>query len=187
MAFVQSGVHLYFDLDRVFRRMSPDTRRADLRLRPLRLSKTSLLAAAPARLRRMVTRSVIVAAVNPLLYILFLRNSAWNWMLWLARIFWELPAMVDRPFMLPYDFSLLARSLVSIFFLDLLWESSNVTFGAFLAQEPLNKGNTLTDASQDPDGTLLNGLRAKNGRVKVCNLRLVYLNFARISLTGFFT
>ena len=168
MAIVQTFAHLRFDLDRVFRRMSPATRPADQRLRPRPLSIAQLQAFAPGLLRRVIIRSVMVSGVGPLVYMLLLRGWAWNGMLSVARIFWDLPAMVEMSFMPPYHISLLMRSLAATFFLQLLWESSNATFGAFIAQAPLKRGQPLTDASPDPNGTLLNGLRAKKGVIKVC-------------------
>lgn len=126
-----------------------------------------LQASAPFLVQRALLRSVITSVVGPFVYTLFLRNTAWNIMLSLARIFWDLPAVVEMSFMPPYHISLLTRSFVASFFLILLWESSNMIFGAFLSQEPLKKGMPLTDASQDPNGTLLNGLRANKGVVKV--------------------
>lgn len=167
LAFVQTFVHLYDDYDRVFRPVSPETRVADRRPRVVGSPLAQLQASALLLLQRVLFRSVIINVAGPLVYTLFLRNTAWNWMLSLARIFWDMPAVAEMSFMPPYHISLLTRASVSSFFLILLWESSNVIFGAFLAQEPLKKGMPLTNASHDPNGTLLHGLRANKGVVKV--------------------
>ena len=136
-----------------------------------------LQASALFLLRQALFRSVIMSVVGPFVYTLFLRSTAWNWMLSLARLFWDMPAVVEMSFMPPYHISLLTRAFVASFFLIVLWESSNAIFGAFLAQEPLKKGIPLTDASQDPNRTLLNGLRANKGVVKVSSYFLFPFRF----------
>lgn len=167
LAFVQTFIHLYYDSDRVYRPTSPEMRAADRRPRAVGSPWVQLQASALFLFRQAVFRSVIISVVGPFVYTLFLRRTAWNWMLSLARLFWDMPAVVEMSFMPPYHISLLTRSWGASFFLILLWESSNVIFGAFLAQEPLKKGVPLTDTSPDPNRTLLNGLRAHKGVVKV--------------------
>lgn len=167
LALLQTFVHLYYDYDRVFRPMSQETGAADQRPRVVGRPMAQLQASAPFLLQRVVFRSVIMNMVAPFAYTLFLRGTAWNWMLSFARIFWEMPAAAELSFIPPYHISLLARSLVSSFFLILLWESSNTIFGAFIAQEPLKRGMPLTNESNDPNGTLLNGLKSKKEVVKV--------------------
>ncbi len=167
LALVQTFVHLYYDYDRVFRLMSLEPGPADQRPRVVGRPSVQLRANASRLLQRVVLRSVIISAAGPLVYTIVLRRMAWNWMLAIARMFWDLPAVAAMSFLPPYHISLLARSFVSTFLLLLLWESSNAIFGAFLAQEPLKKGLPLTHESNDPDGTLLNGLRANKDVVQV--------------------
>lgn len=167
LALAQTFIHLYYDYDRVFRPTGPETRAADRRPRVVGKPMAQLQASAPFLLRRILFRSVVISVVGPFVYTVFLRGTAWSWMLSLARIFWSMPAVAEMPFMPPYHISLLARSWVASLFLIGLWESSNAIFGAFLAQEPLKKGLPLTDASQDPNGTLVNGLQANKDVVKV--------------------
>ena len=167
LAFVQTFIHLYYDYDRVYRPPSPETRAADQRPRVAGSPLAQLQASSLFLLRQAFFRSIIMSVVGPFVYTLLLRSIVWNWMLSLARLFWDMPAVVEMSFMPPYHISLLARSFVASFFLILLWESSNVVFSAFIAQEPLKKGMPLTDASQDPNRTLLNGLRANKEVVKV--------------------
>lgn len=177
LAFVQTGLHLYYDYDRVFRPLSPETRAADQRPRVVGSPMAQVQASALFLLRQAFFRSVVISVVGPFVYTLFLRSTTWSWVLSLARLFWDMPAVVEMSFMPPYHISLLSRSFVSSFFLILLWESSNAIFSAFIAQEPLKKGVPLTDASQDPNRTLLNGLRASKGVVKVGRQHFLSLLF----------
>ena len=52
-------------------------------------------------------------------------------------------------------------SWISGFFLVLIFEASNVLFTAYVAREPLKKGQPFTAESKDPNGTLLLGLKQK--------------------------
>jgi len=45
-----------------------------------------------------------------------------------------------------------------MFLLTLLWDFANIAFDAYITQEPLRKGKPITDASKDPNGTLIRGL-----------------------------
>ncbi|MCJ1283842.1 hypothetical protein MMC26_003173 [Xylographa opegraphella] len=42
-----------------------------------------------------------------------------------------------------------------------LWEFSNAAFSAYVGQAPLKNGQPLTTDSRDPNGSLINGLKAK--------------------------
>lgn len=58
-----------------------------------------------------------------------------------------------------------AMSMFSIMFfqslfLISLWDFSSLAYDAYMSQEPMKMGQPLTDGSKDPNGTLLNGLRA---------------------------
>ena len=43
----------------------------------------------------------------------------------------------------------------------ILWECSNLAFSVLISQEPLKGGKPLTDASKDPTGSLILGLKTK--------------------------
>lgn len=174
LAVVQTFFHLYYDYDRVYRPANPETRAADRRPQVVGSPGAQLQTSTLSLFRMAFFRSVIMSVVGPFVYTLLLRSVVWNWMLSLARLFWDMPAVVEMTFIPPYHISLLARSFVASFFLILLWESSNALFGAFISQEPLKKGVPLTDTSQDPNRTLLNGLRASKEVVKVSQ----YMNFS---------
>ncbi|KAL2370026.1 nuclear envelope protein [Blastomyces gilchristii SLH14081] len=47
-----------------------------------------------------------------------------------------------------------------------LWQVSNLLFSTFLGQAPLKKGQPLTNESKDPNGSLINGLKAKRDVVR---------------------
>jgi len=42
--------------------------------------------------------------------------------------------------------------------LTFLWDFANIAFDAYITQEPLQKDKPITDASKDPNGTLIRGL-----------------------------
>lgn len=67
----------------------------------------------------------------------------------------------------PYHITLIFRSLVSGFLLLLLWRVSNLAFDIYAAQEPLKRGQPISQDSKDPNGALINGLQSKKSLVKV--------------------
>ncbi len=118
-------------------------------------------------LQAAVILSMSMIVTGPVIYSLVIRETAWNWTLFFAKLLWKLPRSSNPPDVPPYHISLILRSVFAGFLLVLLWEVSNVVFGAYVAQEPLKKGHPLTDDSKDPNGSLLTGLKAKKDVPKV--------------------
>ncbi|MCJ1260898.1 hypothetical protein MMC22_000762 [Lobaria immixta] len=179
LAFLQAVLHLCYDYDRAFlptadcKAKNRSNYRAHIVLAPIEQLKI----AAPSLVQRVLLRATLAGIFGPFIYATFIRRTAWSWALFLARMLWDMPAAVDLSYMPPYHISLLLRSLGSGFLLILLWESSNTIFSAFVAQEPLKNGQPLTDESRDPNGTLLNGLKARKEVVKAFALwELVYIS-----------
>ncbi|WEW55513.1 hypothetical protein PRK78_000944 [Emydomyces testavorans] len=98
---------------------------------------------------------------------MLLRKRAWNITLSFAKMFWNFPRSAQDPpgIIPPLHISLLLRSALSGFLLIILWQTSNFLFSVFLGQAPLKKGLPLTNSAKDPNGSLINGLKAKKGPV----------------------
>lgn len=172
LAFLQSIYHLYYDYDRV---TIPVTKpKSDLVadqqppviVPPLTRVKTTL----PQLSRTTLQRSLSMILIGPIAYSLLIRRTAWSWSLFFAKLLWNLPRAAEPPKIPPYHISLILRSVTSCFLLLILWEASNATFSAYVAQDPLKRGRPLTDDSRDPNGSLLSGLKSKKEAPKVgCN------------------
>ncbi|KAI9815029.1 MAG: hypothetical protein M1827_002872 [Pycnora praestabilis] len=163
LAIMQSVIHLVFDYDRV---LLPVTKgnvqsTADQRPQILVAPLAQLRALLPGLVQSVLLRSMSMIVLGPLVYSLFLRKTAWSWTLFIAKMLWNLPRSSNPPVIPPYHISLIGRSAYSGFLLVLLWETTNVTFAAYVAQAPLKKEHALTDDSRDPNGSLIAGLRAK--------------------------
>ncbi|KAL8935370.1 MAG: hypothetical protein Q9216_005459, partial [Gyalolechia sp. 2 TL-2023] len=92
---------------------------------------------------------------------------AWRTSLECARFLrWDIPSAAELSSIPPYHITLVFRSLTSGFCLVLLWQGSNLAFSAYLAQEPLKRGQPLTQESNDPNGSLINGLKSRKQVVK---------------------
>lgn len=90
-----------------------------------------------------------------------IRNIAWGWGYWFLKKFYTLTPGQDKnqSGLAPFpDF--LFRLITEIFLLIVLWEITNTAYSAYISQEPLKKGRPLTDDSKDPNGSLINGLKA---------------------------
>ncbi|KAL5342557.1 nucleoporin protein Ndc1-Nup [Aspergillus crustosus] len=163
LAIAQSVGHLYNDYDRV-----PIT----ILNRPADGSIDSVSKRIQASLPRLLgdglIRSTVVAAVCPVAYIFFLRRRAWSLTMSFAKLFWDFPRSAADPpsLILPVGPTLIGRTLISGALLVICWQTSNLFFSVFLSKEPLKRGHPLTAEAKDPNGSLLNGLKAKKETVR---------------------
>lgn len=128
-----------------------------------------LVKVAPRLVMRAATNSIGVCLVNYLtLYSLFFRRTAWWWTMTFFRPLYNLPKTNIPPASGPWSVWMLFRSVLAGFLLCLLWNFGNATLTLRLSKEPLKNGQPLTAESKDPNGSLLNGLKAKKPRNQVC-------------------
>ena len=168
LAVLQSAIHLYFDYDRVTlpltKAKDKSTEVPQKKEHPIMQVRASL----PLLIRDVGIRSICMSIFfGPLIYALFIRNTAWSCSLYFAELLWDVPAS-QLSYIPPYHISLIIRSLTSGTLLVALWELSNALFAAFVAQEPLKKDLPLTTGSKDPNGSLLNGIKSKRDVTRVC-------------------
>ncbi|KAK8133385.1 hypothetical protein PG984_005397 [Apiospora sp. TS-2023a] len=124
-----------------------------------------LVKCAPRLVMRAATNSIGVCLANYLtIYSLFFRRTAWWWTMTLFRPLYNLPKTNIPPSSGPWSVWMLFRSILAGFLLCLLWNFGNATLTLRLAKEPIKNGQPLTAESKDPNGSLLNGLKAKKPR-----------------------
>ena len=167
LAVLQSGIHLYYDYDRV---TLPLTKAKDKTTSEVPQKKEhpiiQLKASLPLLARDVGIRAICMSIFGPLIYALFIRNTAWSCSLYFAELLWDVPAS-QLSYIPPYHISLIIRSLTSGTLLVALWELSNALFAAYVAQEPLKKEQPVTTGSKDPNGSLLNGIKSKRDVTRV--------------------
>lgn len=144
-----------------------DQSAVEKRLPPSVQPLEELKARVPSTIKTIVLQTVGITAAAPVLYALIIRNRAWEFSMFFARLFSDVAPVAELSYIPPYHISLIWRSLTSSFLLLLLWQSSNAIFSAFFTQEPLKKGQPLSAASADPNGTLIDGLKSKKEINKV--------------------
>lgn len=169
LASVQAVCHLYYDYDSVpIPVVKRDSKAEDQRTHPVPLTPKQISSLVPQMLISSLFRSSIVAGVTPIVYQLFLRRSAWSWSLYFAKLFWNFPRSASEPeSLLPPGFILLIiRSVITGGLLVSCWQATNLFFSVFIGKEPLKRGQPLTSEAKDPNGSLLNGLKAKKPIVK---------------------
>ncbi|KAK2763980.1 hypothetical protein FQN54_009599 [Arachnomyces sp. PD_36] len=169
LAALQAVTHLYFDDDQVpvpvTRKSAKSKDQTTHRVEPLiRVLQKSL----PRIVINSAIRSAAIGVAGPFVYMLVLRGFAYSWTLSFAKLFWNFPRSAAEPpgYIPPLHVFLLIRSVTSGTLLMVLWQTSNLFYSSFLAQEPLKKGQPLTTETKDPNGSLLNGLKAKKEVVK---------------------
>lgn len=171
---IQTCWHLYYDYDLVVlpiqeshSETTPDGKLQVTTPSPEEQLKSKL----PRRAERTFLRSLCMVIVGPLIYQLFLRRMVWEWTMLFAVRIWTLPRSSSiPPTVLPYHISVILRTVTSSYMLLMLWEISILSFGIYVAQEPLKRDKPLTDYSRDPNGTLLTGLRSKRDVSQVRSL-----------------
>ncbi|KAJ5653348.1 hypothetical protein N7490_000351 [Penicillium lividum] len=169
LACVQAVSHLYYDYDSV---PIPVVKRApnadDQRTHPVPPTSKHIQRLLPKMVMTGLTRTATMAAITPVVYRLFLRQSAWSWSLYFAKLFWNFPRSASEPdsFFPPGFLLLVFRSWFSGSLLVLCWQCTNLFFSVFIGKEPMKRGQPLTSEAKDPNGSLLNGLKAKKSVVK---------------------
>ena len=169
LAITQGLCHLGLDYDRVSLSVDREKpaigsqeeksaleKKVPLNVQPLEELKIRI----PSAFRMMGLQSAAIAILAPVVYALFIRNRAWEISMFFARLLWDVAPVTDLSYIPPYHISLIWRSLTSSFLLLLLWQSANVIFSTFFAQEPLKKGQPFSINSADPNGSLLDGLKS---------------------------
>ena len=168
---MQAWIHLIQDYDRIVLPISESMPRTGLDVGGEGFKASALdriKAELPRRTQAGFLRCLSMAFIGPVCYSLFLRRTVWSWTISIVKPFLGLPrSSLGLPNVPPYHINLILRSVLAGFLLVLLWETSIVAFEAFLAQEPLKQGIPLTQASKDPNGTLISGLKSKRPILQV--------------------
>ena len=165
----QSIVHLSNDLSSLRIEVSPLPPPADSDQRTHRIAPISyqLQVAIIPILRRSLATSFISVVAGPFVYTLCFRKFLWRWHLIFAKLWFNIPRSDALPSGYPpANPFMILRSFSLAFLLVLTWEISTFLFAALMIQQPLKEGQPLSAASKDPNGTLLNGIKAKNDIVK---------------------
>ncbi|PYH95172.1 hypothetical protein BO71DRAFT_483195 [Aspergillus ellipticus CBS 707.79] len=166
LAVTQSIVHLRHDYDRV---PIPVARRiAGQETQQVHSISKRIHTTLPQAIKDGLKRSFVVALVCPIAYIFFLRRPAWSTTLYFAKLFWDFPrSAADPPGLIPpLGPGIFTRTVVSGGLLAICWQTANLFFSVFLSKEPLKRGQPLTAEAKDPNGSLLNGLKAKKETVR---------------------
>ena len=169
LAVVQSVAHLYFDYDQVFVPVAKRTAgAADQRTHPVKPVAKTIQLAIPQILVDGITKNAVVSVACPFLYTLFFRRTAWSFTMYFARLVWDFPRSAAEPpgAMPPTRPGLLYRAFSSGAMLVFCWQTASLCFSTFIGKEPLKRAQVLTAEAKDPNGSLLDGLKARKEVVK---------------------
>jgi nucleoporin NDC1 len=170
LAVFQSCLFLYVDLGALkisIGRHRPKSKSAKQDTHPKVPIKQQLRENGVALVIYCAAVSATVAVVGPFIYSITVRQWLWRFHLAFAKLFWNLSRANARATGYPpCNPLLMLRSFGLGFLLLTLWMATSIAFSLFLDREPLKKGIPLSTGSKDPNGTLLNGLKAKRDVVK---------------------
>ncbi|PWY86196.1 hypothetical protein BO70DRAFT_395313 [Aspergillus heteromorphus CBS 117.55] len=166
LAAAQSVVHLYYDYDRV--PLPVANRIPGQETQHVQSISKRIQTTLPQTIKDGVRQSTLVALICPVAYTFFLRRPAWSITLYFAKLFWDFPrSAADPPGLIPpIGPGIFTRTVVSGGLLVICWQTANLFFSVFLSKEPLKRGQPLTAEAKDPNGSLLNGLKAKKETVR---------------------
>ncbi len=172
LALSYAGVHLYLGSSSLVIPVSrlPKTPTLDAQTQsthPLPPISAQLQQKFGPALIRSASIAGAVLVVAPFINTFGLRKIFWQLHLALAKPFFNLSranaAPIGHP---PLGPSFLLQCLFAGFLLILTWELTSILFLTYANQEPTRNGLPLSASSRDPNGTLLNGLKAKRDVVK---------------------
>lgn len=172
LAVVQTVFHLYYDYDAtpILEKEGKKTIAAGGQ-QPGSTAVARLRETGPRTLRWSFN-VMIGATVSVIpLYYLFMRRAAWSWAYFVGRTFFGLNKD-SPPSGLMHVAGLLWQAVTSSLLLVVLWETSNAVFTVYVSEPPLKKENPLTSEvkdnagvviskSEDPNGSLVTGLKSK--------------------------
>jgi nucleoporin NDC1 len=173
LAAAQTCLHLYNERDTVvlMKELKDKQLTADEGTQPSapidELKQT--LPAIAGRCTKLVVLGLVT--IGPIYWVL-LRSTAWSWAYFFGRLFFRNLPKSATPAGFIHLPGLIWQGLSSCFMMVFLWEISNTVFAVYVSQPPLKKENPLTSEikdnagsyivkSQDPNGSLLNGLKSK--------------------------
>ena len=173
LAVLQTCVHLYSERDTVSLLKAEENNKqgsseGTQSVRPIDKLKQT----APAIARQSFNLTLFGLVTGWIVYYPFLRRTAWSWTYFFGRVFFRNLPKNASPAGLIHVPGLIWQGTTSCFFMIVFWEISNALFTLYVAQAPLKKDNPLTSEikdnagsyvtkSQDPNGSLLNGLKSK--------------------------
>ncbi|KAL3427717.1 nuclear envelope protein (nucleoporin protein Ndc1-Nup) [Phlyctema vagabunda] len=179
LALLQTGIHLFYDYDRIdmpVTKTKPEAS-SDQRAHLIQPAGVQIREKFPHIVQNSLTRSAAMTIVTPFIYSIFIRRTVWKYALGFAKIFWNLPKSTALPAISPFHFTILFKTFVAGALLIGLWESANLAFSAYVAQEPLKNERPITHESRDPNGSLLTGLNGKKLQTKAFAFwELVYIS-----------
>lgn len=161
--------HLYSDYDRIpitVAKRTPGA--ADQRTHQVQSVSKRIQLELPGFIRDGIIRSAVVTVVCPVIYTFFLRRPGWSFTMYFAKLFWNFPrSAADPPGLVPpITPGLSLRCLFSGSLLVVCWQTGNLFFSVFISKDPLKRNQPLTVESNDPNGSLLEGLKAKKETVR---------------------
>ena len=173
LAVVQTCVHLYSERDTVsLLKAEENNKQGSSEGTPSVRPTDKLKQTVPAIAQQSFKLTILGLVTIMPIYLMFLRRTAWSWTYFFGRIFFRDLPKNATPAGFVHLPGLIWQSGSSCFMMIFLWEISNAVFTLYVAQPPLKKDNPLTSEirdnagtyvtkSQDPNGSLLNGLKSK--------------------------
>ena len=145
---------------------APTPQSKDTRTHPIDDKYTQLKTQVLQVLIRSGASSIAMSLTGPFIYSIFLRQTMWKIHLALAKPFFNLSRNNARVTGLPPIFGTMHITILTGLLLAFTWEMCSLLFRTYLRKEPIKKDLPLSAASKDPNGTLLNGLKAARETVR---------------------
>lgn len=171
LALAQTCVHIYFDMSQVPVKTVKEEEKdeAEEKLPKVYLKLKARFPSMAQWAFKLMTAGMVT--ITPV-YFLLVRRTAWSWAYPIGRLLFSQLPKHGSPAGLIHAPKLVWQAASSSFMLIMLWEFANAVFTIYVSEAPLKREQPLTSEikdnagvilvrSQDPNGSLLTGLRAK--------------------------
>ncbi|KAF2692180.1 hypothetical protein K458DRAFT_285450 [Lentithecium fluviatile CBS 122367] len=172
LAVVQAIIHLWHDYDRIeLPALKPNSdREAAAKKEPATRPSQALSQKLKPMGMLALILSIFTSVAGSAFYFLGFRHFLWEHYYNVARRVVSLSRTRTQPVGLPPFFPLVLMFITEGTLLTLIWQFSNKAFDVYISQPPLKKDKPITSESKDPNGSLLNGLKAKKETVHAISL-----------------
>ena len=157
LAAVQAVWHIYDDYDKILLPIQKATTGEKEEASSIESPRSQIRRRAPEMCVVSAIKAGISFGVGIPIYLIFLRHVLWDFTFGWTRYIFTLRQFTHPTGLHPF-IDMILRVMFSTFLLSLLWDFSNAVFSAYIAQEPLKKGQPITADSKDPNGSLIRGL-----------------------------
>lgn len=160
---VRAGLHIYKDESALRLPTAKPVKPQDqAKSQPPKTVIGEVLQAGQDLATQIVAVSGLTAVASVVLYSTMFRPLLWHMQVFVAKTLYSISRTEAHPPSGFYIGTVIVRAFLCGILLLVSWQLNILLFNIYIVQEPSDKGVMLSTNSKDPNGTLINGLNAKD-------------------------